>query len=161
MDISSRSRSPHRSVSAQTHCWVKVKNGKSAIRIFFGEIEEPRDVTNFVEAVKTKVKPRLDSVPSDILSLFQSENAMKAGKDALQPDAMVGKLSGTDAKNPFFLSFPDASFEATPSQALRGGMKPVAMTPQIPRDTTTSKSFGASHSVHLQKHRLIATFSLI
>ena len=119
MDISSRSRSPHRSVSAQTHCWVKVKNGKSAIRISFKEIAEPRDVANFVEAVKTKVKPRVDSVPSDILSLFQSENAMNEGKDALRPSLEVSAITGGKSDDsPLFLWFP--SMEAPPSQALRG-----------------------------------------
>ena len=120
MDISSRSRSPHRSVSAQTHCWVKVKNGKSAIRIVFGEIKEPRDVANFVEAIKGKVKPGLDSVRSDILSLFQSEEESKTeGKDALRPDLEVSAITGgKSVDSPLFLWFP--SMEAPPSQALRG-----------------------------------------
>lgn len=118
MDISSRSRSPHRSVSAQTHCWVKVRNGKSAIRISFKEIAEPRDVANLIEFVKA-TKNSLITVDLDDLQLFQSGGAMNEGKDALRPGLEVSAITGGKGDDsPLFLWFP--CMEAPPSQALRG-----------------------------------------
>lgn len=118
-DSPQRSRSARRTISEQDHCWVKVKNGQAAIMISLKDIDEPRNVFNLIKWVKAN-KNSLKTVDLDDLQLFQSENAMN---EALQPDTMVKEalnISGGTANNPFFLSFPDSSLEATPSQALGG-----------------------------------------
>mmetsp|Transcript_16604 Transcript_16604/g.31385 ORF Transcript_16604/g.31385 Transcript_16604/m.31385 type:complete len:615 (-) Transcript_16604:141-1985(-) len=114
-DSPQRSRSARRTISEQDHCWVKVKNGQAAIMISLKDIDEPRNVFNLIKWVKAN-KNSLMTVDLDDLQLFQRENANKA----LQPDAMVKEavnISANTAQNPFFLSFPDVSLVATPSQA--------------------------------------------
>ena len=87
----------------------------------------------------------------DPLSLFQSGGAMNEGKDALAPRPRSQRNHWWQRRRQ--PPFPVVSLHGgTAFTGTEGGMRPVAMTPQILRDTTTSKSFGTSHSVLLQKH---------
>eukprot|EP00435_Cladocopium_sp_Y103_P046227 s1454_g13.t1 len=91
--------------------WLKVKGGARAIEINATGI---RNVDALLETVEDKVKPKLGSVGSSDLQLFQSEEAKDGGSEALPPNLGVAGITGGDImENPLYV-FPEV---ATASQA--------------------------------------------
>ena len=108
-----RSRSPRRDF-----VWVKVKDG-NPVRIMLSQLADPKDVFNLLKAVKTEESPKLDTVATGDLQLFQNEGAKTNGERCLRPDLLIGEVNGGNkADNPLYIFHGADSGEA--SQALGG-----------------------------------------
>ena len=100
----------------EPYVWLQAKGGASAFKICTAGLD---DVSDLLEQVKEKVKPRLDHVPIDDLSLYQSVEAHSAGGKAIEVDQSLSALEGgATMSKALFVDYPAPSTAASSSQAL-------------------------------------------
>ena len=114
----------------EPYVWLQVKGGASAFKICTAGLD---DVSDLLEQVKEKVKPRLDHVPIDDLSLYQSVEAHSAGGKAIEVDQSLSALEGgATMSKALFVDYPAPSTAASSSQALPQPTVRSVKAPEFP-----------------------------